>query len=86
MPDVQIAVTEYYLSIICSEQLFVDCVMEETAAKLWQLTNSLEILVTTPTNISRYSNYIHYMTNCATCVFHEKDKRMENAWFFPYYN
>ena len=26
------------------------------------------------------------MAKCATCVFHEKDKRMENAWFFANYN
>ena len=25
------------------------------------------------------------MTKCATCVFHEKDKRMENEWFLPNY-
>ena len=26
------------------------------------------------------------MAKCATCVFHEKDKRMENAWFLANYN
>ena len=25
------------------------------------------------------------MAKCATCVFHEKDKRMENAWFLANY-
>ena len=27
-----------------------------------------------------------YMAKCATCIFHEKDKRMENAWFLSKYN
>ena len=26
------------------------------------------------------------MAKCATCVFHLKDKRMENAWFLANYN
>ena len=26
------------------------------------------------------------MAKCAPCIFHEKDKRMENAWFLPNYN
>ena len=26
------------------------------------------------------------MAKCATCIFHEKDKRMENAWFLANYN
>ena len=26
------------------------------------------------------------MAKCAVCVLHEKDKRMENAWFLVYYN
>ena len=25
------------------------------------------------------------MAKCVTCVFHEKDKRMEYAWFLPNY-
>ena len=29
---------------------------------------------------------IFYMAKCATYVFHEKDKRMENAWFSANYN
>ena len=28
----------------------------------------------------------YYMTKCATCNFHAKDKRMENAWFSPKHN
>ena len=27
-----------------------------------------------------------YMAKCATCVFHEKDKCMENAWFLANHN
>ena len=27
-----------------------------------------------------------YMAKCATCIFHEKDKCMENAWFLANYN
>ena len=26
------------------------------------------------------------MAKCATCVYHEKDKRMENAWFLANHN
>ena len=26
------------------------------------------------------------MAKCATCAFHEKDKRMEKAWFLANYN
>ena len=26
------------------------------------------------------------MAKCAMCVFHEKDKHMENTWFLAYYN
>ena len=26
------------------------------------------------------------MAKCAMCIFHEKDKCMENAWFLPNYN
>ena len=26
------------------------------------------------------------MAKCATCVFHENDKHMENAWFLANYN
>ena len=26
------------------------------------------------------------MAKCATCVYHEKDKRMENVWFLANYN
>ena len=26
------------------------------------------------------------MAKCATCLCHEKDKRMENAWFLPNHN
>ena len=26
------------------------------------------------------------MAKCATCVLHEKDKHMENAWFSSKYN
>ena len=30
--------------------------------------------------------FIYYVTKCATCVFHEKDIRSENAWFLASYN
>ena len=28
----------------------------------------------------------YYMAKCVMCIFHENDKRMENAWFLTNYN
>ena len=33
-----------------------------------------------------YHIHSFYMAKCATCVFHEMDKRMENSWFLDNYN